>query len=182
MPITIRRMKVFGIAGFSGSGKTMLIEQLVARCAARGLEVAVLKHSHHGFDVDKPGKDTWRHREAGAHEVMVVSPARWALMHENREGREATLDELLARVSPCDLVLVEGFKQAPIPKLEVYRPDNGKPPLFPDNPYVVGVATDHPGRLETPLPVLDLNDAEAIAAFVLAHLQIENRQPPEGRA
>jgi molybdopterin-guanine dinucleotide biosynthesis adapter protein len=160
-------MKVLGIAGFSGSGKTTLIERLVGRLRALGLEVAVLKHSHHGFDVDKPGKDTWRHRQAGAHEVMVVSPARWALMHENRDAPEATLDELLARLSPCDLVLVEGFKQAPIPKLEVYRPGHGTPPLFPDNRHVVAVASDASGGLDTHLPVLDLGDVDAIADFVV---------------
>ena len=165
--------KVFGIAGFSGSGKTTLIEQLIPRLTARGLKVSVIKHAHHGFDIDRPGKDSYRHREAGASEVMLTGAQRWALLHELRDEREPTLDEYLAHFSPCDLVLVEGFKQEPIPKLEVYRPENGKPPLWPDNPNVVAVATDEP--IKTHLPVLDLNDIDAIAAFVVDTLALQGK-------
>lgn len=167
-------MKIFSIAGFSGSGKTVLIEQLIPRLTAHGIRVSVIKRAHHDFDIDKPGKDSWRHREAGAREVMVVSPERWALMHELRNEREATLDEQIARLAPCDLVLVEGFKQAPIPKLEVYRAANGKPPLHPDNPHVVALATDDPSPAAptSGLPVLDLNDIEGIACFVLDYCEL----------
>lgn len=164
-------MKVFGIAGFSGSGKTTLLEKLIPCLTARGLRVSVIKHAHHAFDIDKPGKDSYRHREAGAHEVMLTGAQRWALLHELRDEREPTLDEYLAHFSACDLVLVEGFKYEPVPKLEVHRPSNGKTPLWPENPHVVAVASDEP--LATHLPVLDLNDAEAIAAFVLDYLQLE---------
>jgi len=175
-------MKIFGIAGTSGSGKTVLVEQLIPRLVACGLRVAVIKHTHHDFDLDRPGKDSWRHREAGAQEVMVVGPQFWAIFHELRGAPEPTLDELLARLSPCDVVLVEGFKQAPIPKLEVFRPANGKPPLYPDNPHVVAVASDAP--CATTLPQLDLNDLEAIAAFVVDYLQqhATARPPAAGRA
>jgi len=163
--------KVFGIAGFSGSGKTTLIEQLIPRLTARGLKVSVIKHAHHGFDIDRPGKDSYRHREAGASEVMLTGAQRWALLHELRDEPEPTLDEYLAHFSPCDLVLVEGFKNEPVPKLEVYRPANGKPPLWPENPNVVAVATDEP--VKTHLPVLDLNDIDAIAEFVVTTLELQ---------
>lgn len=160
-------MKVFGIAGFSGSGKTTLIEKLIPAIRARGLRVSVIKHAHHGFDLDRPGKDSWRHREAGASEVLMLSGQRWVLMHELRGVEEPTLAAQLAILSPCDLVLIEGFKAAPVPKVEVFRPANGKPPLWPDNPHVVAVATD--AAVDTPLPVLDVNDASAIADFILAY-------------
>ena len=160
-------MKVFGIAGFSGSGKTTLIEKLIPAIRARGLRVSVIKHAHHGFDLDRPGKDSWRHREAGASEVLMLSGQRWVLMHELRGAAEPTLAAQLAILSPCDLVLIEGFKAAPVPKVEVFRPANGKPPLWPDNPHVVAVATD--AAVDTPLPVLDVNDASAIADFILAY-------------
>lgn len=165
--------KVFGIAGFSGSGKTTLIEQLIPRLTARGLKVSVIKHAHHGFDIDRPGKDSYRHREAGASEVMLTGAQRWALLHELRDEPEPTLDEYLAHFSPCDLVLVEGFKNEPVPKLEVYRPANGKPPLWPENPNVVAVATDEP--ITTHLPVLDLNDFDAITAFVVTTLDLQGK-------
>ena len=125
-------MKVFGIAGYSGSGKTTLLEKLIPQLTARGLKVSVIKHAHHGFDIDKPGKDSYRHREAGATEVLLSCGDRWALMHERRDEVEPSLNELIGHLSPCDLVLIEGFKQEPVPKLEVYRPENGKPPLFPE--------------------------------------------------
>ncbi|MBX3684727.1 MAG: molybdopterin-guanine dinucleotide biosynthesis protein B [Rhodocyclaceae bacterium] len=160
-------MKVFGIAGFSNSGKTTLIEKLIPVFNRHGLKVSVIKHAHHGFDLDRPGKDSWRHREAGASEVMMLSSDRWVLMHELRDAEEPSLDAQLAILSPCDLVLIEGFKAAPVPKVEVHRPAHGKPPIYPDNPHVVAVATDAP--LELPLPRLDLNDPEAIAEFILSY-------------
>ena len=158
-------MKVFGIAGFSGSGKTTLIEKLIPAIRARGLRVSVIKHAHHGFDLDRPGKDSWRHREAGASEVLMLSGQRWVLMHELRGAAEPTLEAQLAILSPCDLVLIEGFKAAPVPKVEVFRPANGKPPLWPENPHVVAVATD--AAIDTALPMLDVNDPAAIADFIL---------------
>ncbi|MBK8892327.1 MAG: molybdopterin-guanine dinucleotide biosynthesis protein B [Dechloromonas sp.] len=166
-------MKVFGIAGYSGSGKTTLLEKLIPQFTARGLRVSVIKHAHHGFDIDRPGKDSYRHREAGASEVLLSCNDRWALMHERRDGSDVTLDELLARLAPCDLVLVEGFKQEPIPKLEVYRPENGKPPLFPERSDIVAVASNV--ALATSLPRLALDDVAAIADFVMNTLQLQER-------
>jgi molybdopterin-guanine dinucleotide biosynthesis protein B len=161
-------MKVFGFAGYSGSGKTTLIEQLIPRFTARDLRVSLIKHTHHDFDVDQPGKDSYRHRAAGASEVLLTCDTRWVLMHELRGAPEASLEEQLAVLSPCDLVLVEGFKQTPISKLEVHRPALGKPPIWPENKSVVAVATDAP--LDCPLPQLDLNDPAAIAQFILDFL------------
>jgi len=158
-------MKVFGIAGYSGSGKTTLLEKLIPHLTARGLKVSVIKHAHHGFDIDRPGKDSYRHREAGATEVLLSCGERWALMHELRNEKEPALDDLLVRLSPCDLVLVEGFKSEPIPKLEVYRQANGKPPLYPGRDDVVAVASDV--DIDADLPRLHLDDAEAIAAFII---------------
>ena len=166
-------MKVFGIAGYSGSGKTTLLEKLIPQFTARGLRVSVIKHAHHGFDIDRPGKDSYRHREAGASEVLLSCNDRWALMHERRDGSDVTLDELLARLAPCDLVLVEGFKQEPIPKLEVYRPEIGKPPLFPERSDIVAVASNV--ALATSLPRLALDDVAAIADFVMNTLQLQER-------
>ena len=166
-------MKVFGIAGYSDSGKTTLLEKLIPQFTARGLKVSVIKHAHHGFDIDRPGKDSYRHREAGASEVLLSCNDRWALMHERRDGSDVTLDELLARLAPCDLVLVEGFKQEPIPKLEVYRPENGKPPLFPERSDIVAVASNV--ALAASLPRLALDDVAAIADFVINTLQLQER-------
>jgi molybdopterin-guanine dinucleotide biosynthesis adapter protein len=135
-------MKTFGFAGWSGSGKTTLIERVVPLLTARGLTVSLIKRAHHEFDVDQPGKDSYRHRHAGCSEVMLSSSVRWALMHELRGTAELTLDELVARMSPCDLLIVEGFKRQPIPKIEVFRAANGKVPLHPDDPHVVAIATD----------------------------------------
>ena len=163
-------MKVFGFAGYSGSGKTTLIELLIPRLVDEGLRVSLIKHAHHGFDLDRPGKDSYRHREAGATEVFLVSSKRWVLMHELRDQPEPTLDEQLARMSPCDLVLVEGFKYTAIPKIEVHRPANGKPLIYPENPNVIALATDV--RMAAPLPILDLNDIEAIAEFILHHTEL----------
>jgi molybdopterin-guanine dinucleotide biosynthesis protein B len=160
-------MKIFGIAGYSGSGKTTLIEKLLPELTRRGLTVSVIKHAHHGFDMDRPGKDSYRHREAGASEVMVTSGQRWALLHELRNAPEPSLAGYLTHFSACDLVLVEGFKNEAIPKLEVHRIGNGKPPLFPENPHVVGVATD--AQISTTLPCFGLDDAAAIAALVIEH-------------
>jgi molybdopterin-guanine dinucleotide biosynthesis protein B len=164
-------MIVFGIAGWSGSGKTTLIEKLIPQFTARGVKVAVIKHAHHGFDLDRPGKDSFRHREAGATEVLMLSNDRWVLMHELRGAPEPSLDEQLRLLAPCDVVLIEGFKAAQVPKVEVYRPDNGKPPLWKDNAHVVAVASD--AAIECPLPRLPLNDAAAIADFILDYA----RQP-----
>ena len=166
-------MKVFGIAGYSGSGKTTLLEKLLPQLTARGLKVSVIKHAHHGFDIDRPGKDSYRHREAGATEVLLSCGDRWALMHERREEPEPTLNELLGHLSPCDLVLIEGFKQEPVPKLEVYRPENGKPPLFPERSDIVAVASNV--ALATSLPRLALDDVAAIADFVMNTLQLQER-------
>ena len=127
-------MKVFGFAGWSGSGKTTLIEQLVPRFTRAGLVVSLVKHAHHGFDVDQPGKDSYRHREAGCKEVMVSSEKRWVLQHELRGDPEPALDQQIERMSPCDLLLIEGYKRYPMPKLEVYREANGKPLLHPEDP------------------------------------------------
>ncbi|MDR0775249.1 MAG: molybdopterin-guanine dinucleotide biosynthesis protein B [Azonexus sp.] len=166
-------MKVFGIAGYSGSGKTTLLEKLIPCFTARGLKVSVIKHAHHGFDMDRPGKDSYRHREAGASEVLLSCSNRWVLMRENRAGGDISLDELLGRLAPCDLVLIEGFKQEPVPKLEVYRPENGKPPLFPERRDIVAVATDV--ALDTALPCLPLDDIERIADFVMTTLDLQER-------
>ena len=166
-------MKVFGIAGYSGSGKTTLLEKLIPQFTARGLKVSVIKHAHHGFDIDRPGKDSYRHREAGANEVLLSCNDRWALMHERRNDGDVTLDELIGRLVPCDLVLIEGFKQEPVPKLEVYRSENGKPPLFPERSDIVAVATD--AEIETSLPKLPLNDIGAIADFIMKTLKLQER-------
>lgn len=164
-------MKVFGIAGWSGSGKTTLLEKLIPALIARGLKVSVIKHAHHGFDIDKPGKDSWRHREAGAAEVMLACGTRWALMHECRAEPEPQLADLLARLAPCDLVLVEGFKQEPVPKLEVHRPAHGKPPLFAERDDIVAVASDE--AIAATIPVLPLNDIAALADFIIGHCQLK---------
>jgi molybdopterin-guanine dinucleotide biosynthesis protein B len=165
-------MRIFGLAGWSGSGKTTLVARLLPALIARGLAVSTLKHAHHAFDVDQPGKDSWVHRQAGAHEVMVGSANRWALMHEHRGAAEPGLDELVAHMSPVDLVIVEGFKSHPYPKLEVYRASLGKPLLCRDDPFIVAVASDgDPGGL--PVPVLALGDAAGIADFIIGHCRLE---------
>jgi molybdopterin-guanine dinucleotide biosynthesis adapter protein len=161
-------MKIFGFAGYSGSGKTTLIEQLIPLLSARGLKVSLIKHAHHTFDVDTPGKDSYRHRHAGCSEVLVTSSRRWVLMHELRGAAEPDLNQQLMHLSPCDLVLVEGFKHERIPKIEVYRKAVGEPLLHPHDANIVAVASD--ARLDTHLPQLDLNQPPLIAAFVLRHL------------
>jgi molybdopterin-guanine dinucleotide biosynthesis protein B len=162
-------MKVFGFAGWSGSGKTTLIEQLIPRLAARAGRVSLVKHAHHAFDIDHPGKDSYRHREAGCSEVLVSSARRYAITHELRGAPELSLREAIDRLSPCDLVLVEGFKRERIPKLEVWRPTVGKPLLHPVDPAILAIATDSPEALPgSGLPVFGLGDVDAIATFVLA--------------
>jgi molybdopterin-guanine dinucleotide biosynthesis protein B len=159
-------MQVIGIAGWSGSGKTTLVERVISLLEARGLSVSLIKHAHHDFEIDYPGKDSWRHRHAGCREVLVTSARRWAVVHELRGRTELGLDEALAQLSPCDLVLVEGFKHAPIRKIEVYRAEVGKPLLFPHDPHVIAVATD--AAVMTTLPRLDINQPQAVAEFIVA--------------
>jgi molybdopterin-guanine dinucleotide biosynthesis adapter protein len=161
-------MRIFGLAGWSGSGKTTLMTALIPEFVARGVTVSTVKHAHHAFDVDQPGKDSWLHRQAGAGEVMVASERRWALMHELRGAPEPRLDELVARMTPVDLLMVEGFKRHPHPKIEIHRPSLGKPPLYPDDRWVVAVASDEELPALT-LPRLPLGDAAAIASFILDH-------------
>ena len=162
---------VIGLAGWSGSGKTTLAEKVIAALCARNVDVATVKHAHHRFDADVPGKDSYRHRQAGAAQVMVSSELRSVLFREHNGQGDRPLDDILADFHPCDLVLVEGFKREPIPKIEVFRSANEQPPLFPDDEWIIGVATD--GDMPTPPGLsrqaptkLDLNDAEAIADFI----------------
>jgi molybdopterin-guanine dinucleotide biosynthesis adapter protein len=162
--------KVLGIVGWSGAGKTTLITGLIPILNRRGLRVATLKHAHHAFDVDQPGKDSYEHRKAGASEVIVSSSRRWVQMHEVGNGAEASLAELLLRLSPCDLVLIEGFKGDRHPKLEVHRHATGKEPLHPTDPRIVAVASDR-SFPHSQLPIADLNDLEAIADLVCARAE-----------
>jgi molybdopterin-guanine dinucleotide biosynthesis protein B len=155
-------MKVIGLAGWSGAGKTTLLTRVIPHFIRQGLRISVVKHAHHSFDVDVPGKDSWVHRQSGAEEVLVSSANRWALMRELRGEVEPRLPELLKKMSPVDLVVVEGFKSEPHRKIEVYRKANGKPPLFPDDPAIAAIATD--AALETTLPVVQLDDIPAVAA------------------
>jgi molybdopterin-guanine dinucleotide biosynthesis protein B len=164
-------VKVLGIVGWSGSGKTTLLTALLPLLRARGLTVSTVKHTHHGFDMDRPGKDTFRHREAGAQEVLVASGTRWALLHEV-SGPEPRLPELLARMQPVDLVLVEGFKTHPFPKLEVYRPALGKPPIWHKEHDIVAVAADAP-LASCDRTLLPLNDPATVAAWLLQFLALE---------
>jgi molybdopterin-guanine dinucleotide biosynthesis adapter protein len=158
-------MKVIGLAGWSGAGKTTLLTRLIPYLRESGLRVSVIKHAHHTFDVDVPGKDSWRHREAGAEEVLVSSGHRWALMHELRGAGEPRLPELLKKMSRVDLVVVEGYKNEPHRKVEVYRAANGKPFLFPDDAGIVGIVGDV--AVETVLPTAHLDDIPAVAAVLL---------------
>lgn len=163
-------MKVIGFAGWSGSGKTTLVEQVIGLLEQRGLAVSLIKHAHHEFDIDHSGKDSHRHRNAGCREVLVTSARRWAMVHELRNEPELTLDQALARLSPCDIVLVEGYKQASIAKIEVWRQENGKPQLFPNDPHIIAVASNRP--VETRLPQLDLDQPAVIADFIVATLGV----------
>ena len=163
-------MKVIGFAGYSGSGKTTLVEKLIPALKLRGLRVSVVKHAHHKFDIDHPGKDTFRHREAGAFEVVVASTNRLALMREFEQPAELTVHHLIAELyEGVDWVLVEGFKHSDLLKIEVWRASSGKPTRYLDDHYVVAIATDSPGQLPvaTLRPVLDLNDADAVADFLV---------------
>ncbi len=163
-------MKVVGFAGYPGSGKTTLVEQLIARLRARGLRVSVVKHAHHRFDIDHPGKDTFRHREAGAFEVAIASSRRLALMREFERPTELSVHHLIAELwDGVDWVLVEGFRGSDLLKVEVWRPATGHPARYPDDDFVVAIATDAPAALPVPTlrPVLDLNDAEAIAQWLI---------------
>ena len=165
---------VLGIAGWSGAGKTTLIEAVLPRLVAAGLVVSTVKHAHHGAELDKPGKDSWRHRQAGAREVLVSAPGRWALLHEE-PGAEPGLADLLVRMAPADLVLVEGYRRSAIPKLEVHRPALGKPPLWPDWPDVAAVASDA-ALPACDRPVLPLADPDAITSWIVS---FSHRPPAE---
>jgi len=164
-------MKVMGLAGYSGSGKTTLMVRLLPCLVARGLTVSTIKHAHHAFDVDQPGKDSYEHRSAGAKEVMVSSERRWALMHEHRDDAEASLDALLQRMSPVDLVMVEGFKREAHDKIEVVRGPDAEPVLCRSDTHVVALASDRAWP-DLPCPVLPLDDAETIAAFIVDHCDL----------
>ncbi len=159
-------MKIFGFAGWSGSGKTTLIINLIPELVGRGLSVSTMKHAHHNFDIDQPGKDSYEHRQAGASEVMISASNRWALMHEVRENNEPSIDELIVRMTPVDLLLVEGFKSHPHPKMEVHRPAVGKPLLQINDPAIIAVASD--GKLnDLSVPIFNLNDIVGIADFII---------------
>jgi len=161
-------MRMIGLAGWSGSGKTTLLANVIPRIVARGLTVSTVKHAHHSFDIDRPGKDSHTHRMAGATEVVVGSLRRWAIVHELREAPEATLTMLVAKMSPVDLILVEGYKGGSHPKLEVYRAEVGKPLLHPGDPAIVAIASDAPIP-GVRVPRVDLNDVEAIVDTLLRH-------------
>jgi len=161
-------MRMIGLAGWSGSGKTTLLANVIPRIVARGLTVSTVKHAHHSFDIDRPGKDSHTHRMAGATEVVVGSLRRWAIVHELREAPEATLTMLVAKMSPVDLILVEGYKGGSHPKLEVYRAEVGKPLLHPGDPAIVAIASDAPIP-GIRVPPVDLNDVEAIVDTLLRH-------------
>jgi molybdopterin-guanine dinucleotide biosynthesis protein B len=159
-------MRIIGLAGWSGSGKTTLIKKLIPSLIARGSSVSTLKHAHHGFDLDQPGKDSFFHRAAGATEVIISSARRWAILHELLEEPEWDLPALVAKMSPVDLVLVEGFKRDAFPKLEIHRAANGKPLIHPEDPHIVAIAADI-ALPQAKIPVIDLNNVEAIADLLL---------------
>jgi len=163
-------MNIIGLAGYSGSGKTTLIEKLIPLLTQRGPKVSLIKRAHHAFDVDTPGKDSYRHRQAGCTEILVTSSQRWVLMHELRGRPEPGFAELIKHISPCDLLLVEGFKHEHIPKIEVFRAEVGEPLLYPNDGNIVAIASDQ--RLQTKLPQFDLNDAGNIADFILNYLKL----------
>lgn len=164
-------MNVIGFAGYSGSGKTTLIEKVIAVLVAEGFKVSLVKHAHHEFDIDLPGKDSWRHRQAGAQEVLVSSSRRWALMHELRGGREPDLHEQLQVLAPCDLVIVEGYKTESIAKIEVHRAASGKPLLHLDDSRIVAIATDE--KLDVTFPQFSLDNPQAVAHFIVRHLGLK---------
>jgi molybdopterin-guanine dinucleotide biosynthesis protein B len=162
-------VNVLGFSGYSGSGKTTLIEQLIVRLTSAGQRVSVVKHAHHDFDIDHEGKDSWRHRQAGAYEVVIASDRRLAKMREYGKHAEPTLGQLIAELDDCDWAFVEGFKHAPLPKIEVWRAATGKPAVYPADPHVIAIATDDASSLPTPtgLPLFRLDDIERIAAFIV---------------
>ena len=177
-------MHVIGFCGYSGSGKTTLVEQLIARLRLAGLRVSVVKHAHHEFDIDHTGKDSWRHRQAGAFEVVIASNRRLAKIREYPRLEEPRVEQLVAELLDCDWALVEGFKHAPLAKIEVWRAATGKPAQYPNDPFVIAIATDSASMLPQPtgLPVFDLGDADAIAQFILGqsrrclYVPIENQE------
>jgi len=175
-------MRIIGLAGWSGSGKTTLVTSVIPVLVGRGLKVATVKHAHHDFDTDQPGKDSWRHRRAGASEVAIVSSRRWAIVHELGQEPEPPLAEVLAKLSPVDLVIVEGFKRHAHPKLEVFRAAVGKPLLHPDDDCIVAIATDAP-LPQAQVPVLMLDDIEGIADVLQAEaLPRDQIGPPPGNS
>jgi molybdopterin-guanine dinucleotide biosynthesis adapter protein len=161
-------MRIIGLSGWSGAGKTTLLKGLIPALTARGHTVSTIKHAHHRFDIDHPGKDSWHHREAGASEVLISSGIRWALMHELRDAAEPGLPELLARLSPVDFVLIEGFKRQAHPKIEIHRAANDKPLLYPGDPTIVAIATDV-SIPDAPIPLVQLGDFTAVADLVARH-------------
>jgi molybdopterin-guanine dinucleotide biosynthesis protein B len=161
-------MRIIGLAGWSGSGKTTLITKIIPCLLGRGVTVSTLKHAHHGFDLDQPGKDSFFHRAAGATEVVISSAKRWAILHELREDAEWDLPDLVAKMSPVDLVLVEGYKRDAFPKLEVHRSANGKPLIHPEDTHVVAIAADI-ALPDAKVPVVDLDDIDAIADLLLKY-------------
>ena len=167
-------MKILGLAGWSGAGKTTLLAALIPELVRRGVSVSTIKHAHHAFDVDQPGKYSYVHREAGATEVLVASANRWALMHEHRGAPEPDSAELIRHMTPVDLLLIEGFKRETHDKLEIYREANGKPRLAAEDPNIVAILCDGPAPA-TKLPVIDLNDIVAIADFIQRHCGLAGR-------
>jgi len=163
-------MEIFGLVGRSGSGKTTLMERLLPIVRAHGVTVSTVKHAHHGFDIDKPGKDSWRHREAGAEEVLLISGGRWALLHEVRDAPEPSLEELLPRLAPVDLVLVEGFHSHGLASIEVHRPSEGHDLMWHPGSPIVAVATDVP-LVGLDVPTLDLDRPDRVAQFILSRLR-----------
>ena len=167
-------VKLFGIAGFKNSGKTTLTERLVEELTARGYRISTVKHAHHGFDIDQEGRDSWRHREAGASEVAVVSRKRWALVHELREEAEPRLKDVIARMGPCDLILTEGYKSESHPKIEVRNVALDHPELAGRDPSVIAIAANGAVK-EAPVPVFDRDDVKGIADFMVSRLELEPR-------
>ena len=160
-------MKVYGVTGWKNAGKTTLVERLVTEISGRGLTVSTIKHAHHSADIDEPGRDSFRHREAGAREVILATPERWALMHELRGAPEPKVEDLIARLAPVDLVIIEGFKRAPHPKIEAHREEMGHPLMAGENPTIRAVASDI-SHIDVAVPVFDLDDIRGIADFILA--------------
>jgi molybdopterin-guanine dinucleotide biosynthesis protein B len=168
--------RIFGIAGWKNSGKTGLAARLVTEFVARGYLISTIKHAHHDFDIDKVGADSFRHRQAGAHEVTIVSGTRYAIMHELRGAPEPSLNEILARIAPCDIVLIEGYKHEPVPKIEARRLDaKNREPLAPSDPHIAAIAADHPAETHG-LPLFDLDDTSVIADFILDRLSLPHRK------